>query len=164
MITIRNARAEDLSALIAIEQLCFSPEEAATQEAFEKRIRLIPDSFFVAEEDGVIAGLVNGPVTESAFITDDLFQEIKENPASGGHQTILGLAVSPAFQKRGIASMLLTHLETSARVAGRETITLTCKENLIGYYESHGYFNNGVSSSDHAGSTWYNMSKPLQLR
>ncbi|ATF14464.1 GNAT family N-acetyltransferase [Brevibacillus sp. HB1.2] len=164
MITIRNAKAEDLPALIAIEQLCFSPEEAATQEAFEKRIRLIPDSFFVAEEDGVIAGLVNGPVIETPFITDDLFQAIKENPASGGHQTILGLAVSPAFQKRGIASMLLTHLEASARVAGRETITLTCKENLIGYYESQGYFNNGVSSSDHAGAIWYNMSKPLQLR
>ncbi|MGG4453351.1 GNAT family N-acetyltransferase [Brevibacillus porteri] len=164
MITIRNAKAEDLPALIAIEQLCFSPEEAATPEAFEKRIRLIPDSFFVAEEDAVIAGLVNGPVTESPFITDDLFQEIKENPASGGHQTILGLAVSPTFQKRGIASMLLTHLEASAKVAGRETITLTCKENLIGYYESHGYFNNGVSSSDHAGAIWYNMSKSLQLR
>ncbi|WP_409174693.1 GNAT family N-acetyltransferase [Brevibacillus fortis] len=164
MITIRNAKAEDLPALIAIEQLCFSPEEAATQEAFEKRIRLIPDSFFVAEEDGVIAGLVNGPVIESPFITDDLFQEIKENSASGGHQTILGLAVSPAFQKRGIASMLLTHLEASAREAGRETITLTCKENLIGYYESHDYLNNGVSSSDHAGAIWYNMSKPLHLR
>ncbi|ASJ54720.1 GNAT family N-acetyltransferase [Brevibacillus formosus] len=164
MITIRNAKAEDLPALIAIEQLCFSPEEAATQEAFEKRIRLIPDSFFVAEVDGVIAGLINGPVIESTFITDDLFQTIKENPASGGHQTILGLAVSPAFQNRGIASMLLAHLEASARESCRETITLTCKENLIGYYESHGYLNNGVSSSDHAGAIWYNMSKPLQVR
>ncbi|MBW5469823.1 GNAT family N-acetyltransferase [Brevibacillus formosus] len=164
MVTIRNAKAADLPELIAIERLCFSLEEAATQEAFEKRIRLIPDSFFVAEADGVIAGLINGPVIESPFITDDLFQTIKENPASGGHQTILGLAVSPAFQNRGIASMLLAHLEASAKEAGRETITLTCKENLIGYYESHGYLNNGVSSSDHAGAIWYNMSKPLQLR
>ncbi|MFF0825510.1 GNAT family N-acetyltransferase [Brevibacillus sp. NPDC003359] len=162
MITIRNATTEDLPALIAIEHLCFSPEEAATQEAFEKRIRLIPDSFLVAEADGVVAGLVNGPVTESPFITDDLFQTIKENPATGGHQTILGLAVSPAFQKRGIASMLLAHLEASARASGRETITLTCKEDLIRYYESHGYLNNGVSDSDHAGVIWYNMSKPLR--
>ncbi|NRS48912.1 MULTISPECIES: GNAT family N-acetyltransferase [Brevibacillus] len=164
MITIRNAKPEDLPALIAIEHLCFSPEEAATQEAFEKRIRLIPDSFFVAEADGIIAGLINGPVIESPFITDDLFQTIKENPASGGHQTILGLAVSPTFQNRGIASMLLAHLEASAKVSGRETITLTCKDNLIGYYERHGYLNNGVSSSDHAGEIWYNMSKPLPLR
>ncbi|MED1782107.1 N-acetyltransferase [Brevibacillus fortis] len=162
MITIRNAKAEDLPALIAIEHLCFSPEEAATQEAFEKRIRLIPDSFFVAEANGVVAGLVNGPVIESPFITDDLFQTIKENPATGGHQTILGIAVSPAFQNRGIASMLLAHLEASARASGRETITLTCKEALIRYYESHGYLNNGVSDSDHAGAIWYNMSKPLR--
>ncbi|HWO95463.1 MAG TPA: GNAT family N-acetyltransferase, partial [Bacillus sp. (in: firmicutes)] len=82
--------------------------------------------------------------------------------ASGGHQSVLGLAVSPHFQKRGVASALLAHLEKKARENKRETITLTCKENLIRYYEYHAYVNMGVSSSQHGGVIWYNMSKKLQ--
>ncbi|QCJ42660.1 GNAT family N-acetyltransferase [Bacillus sp. S3] len=161
MIKIRNAEIGDLPVLAAIEQHCFSKEEAATNEAFEKRILRIPDSFFVAEVKGEIVGLINGPVIKAAFISDDLFSEIKENPASGGHQTILGLAVSPHFQKRGVATALLGHLEKEARANKRETITLTCKANLIGFYEGQGYLNSGVSNSEHGGVTWYNMSKKI---
>jgi ribosomal protein S18 acetylase RimI-like enzyme len=109
----------------------------------------------------VIVGLVNGPVIDARFITDDLFSDIKENPASGGHQSILGLAVSPSYQKRGVASALLAHFEKEASVKQRETITLTCKENLIRFYENYGYRSLGVSNSEHGGVIWYNMSKRL---
>lgn len=161
MLNIRNVKMEDLPELVVIENLCFTKEEAATKKAFEKRIQVISDSFFVAEEDNVIVGLVNGPVIETAFITDDLFSDIKENPESGGHQSILGLAVSPNFQKIGVAKALLAHLEKEARAKKRETITLTCKENLIRFYENYGYLNCGVSNSEHGGVIWYNMSKIL---
>lgn len=114
MLKIRNATINDLSAVVKIEHLCFSKEEAATKESTEKRIRLIPDSYFVAEEDGIIAGLINGPVIKTKFITDDLFTNIQENPAAGCHQSILGLAVDPHHQKRGIAASLLQHLEKEA--------------------------------------------------
>ncbi|MGZ0049545.1 GNAT family N-acetyltransferase [Brevibacillus gelatini] len=161
MFKIRNVKMEDLPQLVTIEQLCFSEEEAATEAAFTKRIQMIPDSFFVAEENGEIVGFVNGPVIETAYITDDLFRHSEKNPATGGHQSILGLAVHPQFQNRGIASKLLMHLEKEARLRQRETITLTCKENLIGYYEKYGYMNKGISSSAHAGEIWYNMVKEL---
>jgi len=161
MLKIRNAAIKDLSEAVEVEHLCFSKEEAATKESTEQRIRLIPDSYFVAEENGVIIGLINGPVIKTKFITDDLFKNIQENPAAGGHQSILGLAVDPKHQKRGIAASLLQHLEKEAAAKKRETITLTCKENLISFYEKHGYYNNGVSSSEHGGITWYNMSKKL---
>lgn len=162
MVSIRNVTKEDLPALVDIENSCFSKEEAATKQAFEKRIQLISDSFFVAEVTGKPVGLVNGPVIETAYITDDLFDEIKENPISGGHQSILGLAVSPEFQKRGIATKLLAHIEKEASAKQRETITLTCKEDLIPFYEGFGYYNYGVSNSEHGGITWYNMIKKLQ--
>ena len=161
MLHIRNVKMEDLPQLVGIENLCFTKEEAATKEAFRQRIQLIPDSFFVAEEEGGLVGLVNGPVIESAFITDDLFSDIKENQASGGHQSILGLAVSPHYRNQGVASALLAQLEKEARANKRETITLTCKEDLIHFYENHGYRNCGVSSSEHGGVIWYNMSKTL---
>jgi ribosomal protein S18 acetylase RimI-like enzyme len=163
MLKIRNIKMEDLSEIVVIENLCFTKDEAATMEAFEKRIQLIPDSFFIAEVDGVIVGLVNGQVIETAYITDELFTEIKANPVSGGHQSILGLAVSPNFQKRGVASALLAHLEKEASAHKRETITLTCKEDLIHFYERLGYRNCGVSSSKHGGVIWNNMSKNINI-
>lgn len=162
MLTIRNAEITDLPELVVIESLCFSKEEAATKAAFAKRMQLIPDSFLVAEIDGEIAGLVNGPVIEIPYITDDLFSDIKENPVSGGHQSVLGLAVHPRHQGLGIASALMSHLEEEARLRGRETITLTCKENLISFYEKHGYVNCGVSNSQHGGVAWHNMIKELR--
>lgn len=162
MLKIRNASLEDLPQLLNIENLCFSKEDAATKPAFEKRLRFISDTFFVAEENGLIKGLINGPVIEEAFITDDLFSEIKENPATGGHQSILGLAVAPDYRNHGIASALLTHLEKEARANKRVTVTLTCKERLIPFYEKNGYQNAGISESQHGGSVWYNMIKRLR--
>ncbi|MEH7113953.1 GNAT family N-acetyltransferase [Neobacillus niacini] len=161
MLRIRNVTMSDLPDLVIIEHLCFPIEEAATETAFIRRIQLIPDSFFVAEEEGVIVGLVNGPVIEDPFITDELFLNIKKNPEFGGHQTVLGVAVTPHFQTRGVATALLTHLEKEAISKKRVSITLTCKEELIQFYENLGYRNRGVSKSEHAGVTWYNMSKSL---
>lgn len=159
---IRNVEWADLPELVMIENQCFSKEEAATKEAFEKRIQRIPDSFFVAVEDHQIVGLVNGPIIDQPFITDNLFSEIKENPANGGHQSILGVAVAPTYQNRGIASALLAHLEKSAKEKHRETITLTCKGDLISFYERQGYNNQGISNSQHGGVIWYNMYKNLK--
>lgn len=161
MFNIRHVLISDLQELVVIETLCFTKEEAASKEAFKKRIQTISDSFFVAEENGVISGLVNGPVIDKAFISDDLFRETKGNPPTGGHQSILGLAVLPTFQKRGVASALLAHFEKEAREHERETITLTCKENLIPFYHKFGFLNYGMSSSNHGGETWYNMVKKL---
>ncbi|MFC3884977.1 GNAT family N-acetyltransferase [Bacillus songklensis] len=134
-----------------------------TKKDLPKRWSAIPYSHNERKSSSSLnVGLVNGPVIETALITDDLFSDIKANPASGGHQSVLGLAVSPHFQKRGVASALLAHFEKEARENKRETITLTCKENLIRFYENYGYLNIGVSSSEHGGVIWYNMIKKLQ--
>jgi ribosomal protein S18 acetylase RimI-like enzyme len=162
IVNIRNVKMADLPELEIIENLCFSKEEAATKEAFEQRIQFIPDSFFIAEQAGEIIGLVNGPVIEKMFITDDLFSKIKENPPTGGHQSILGLAVLPKYQGQGVALKLLTYLEKDASLKHRETITLTCKKELILFYEKQGYKNYGVSNSEHGGDVWYNMIKKLR--
>ena len=73
----------------------FQKQEAATKEAFVKRIQLIADTFIVAEKEGAILGYSNGPVIAVPYITDDLFEEINENPKRGGYQSILGVARHP---------------------------------------------------------------------
>jgi len=150
---------DDFDRLMEIEKLSFTPAEAATEVAFVNRIRMIPDTFLVAEENGEIIGFINGPVMDNAFITDDLFSETKENPESGGVQSILGLAVHPTYRKKGIATMLLSYLEREADLKNRSAITLTCLESLIPFYEKHGYLNDGISDSELGGELWYNMTK-----
>lgn len=161
MVLIRHVKLEDLPQLIAIENLSFSPDSAATKEAFQSRIQFISDSFFVAEVNDKVVGLINGPVISQPFITDDLFATIQPNPEQGGHQSILGLAVHPDFRSQGIASMLLQKIEAKAKSQQRETVTLTCTEDLVDYYEARGYQNCGVSQSSHGGEIWYNLVKKI---
>ncbi|WP_433942946.1 GNAT family N-acetyltransferase [Paenibacillus sp. SN-8-1] len=159
MISLRNVLAADLEQLLIIENTGFSKDEAATKEAFIQRIKLIPDTFIVAEQGGSIFGYINGPIIAQPYITDDLFKEISENPKRGGYQSILGLAVSREARGQGIAKLLIEKMEELAVKNGREGITLTCKHELISFYERFGFVNHGISESQHGGVSWYNLLK-----
>lgn len=156
-LTIRKVRPEDLDRLVEVESLCFPEAEAATRESFAYRIEAFPDSFYVAEKDGVIVGLINGCVTDKPLICDELYEPEGGHNPQGENQTIFGLATHPDYQRQGIAEQLMNHLIAEARNAGRKHMVLTCKDRLIHYYEKFGYVNKGVSSSVHGGATWYDM-------
>ncbi|BBN97691.1 GNAT family N-acetyltransferase [Sporolactobacillus terrae] len=158
---IRKVRKSDLAQLVELENSGFTPEEAATKQAFITRIETIPDTFLVAEEMNQIIGYVNGPVISMPHITDDLFEQTAPNPDRGGYQSILGLVVAPNCQGKGIASQLLRALEDQARENERLTVTLTCRQFLIPFYEKNGYINQGIAASEHGGMKWFNMDKPL---
>ncbi|WP_430611821.1 GNAT family N-acetyltransferase [Enterococcus sp. DIV0876] len=143
---------------MAIEFAGFSPKEAASFEAMRERIAKIPDSFLLAiTTEDIIAGYAVGPIIPVRYITDDLFERTISNPTIGGYQSILSLAVAPAYRSAGVASQLLAALKQLAQQHQRQGITLTCREELISFYEKNGYQMEGVSTSAHAGETWYNM-------
>ncbi|MCI2773824.1 GNAT family N-acetyltransferase [Staphylococcus petrasii] len=157
----RNVTKEDLPTLIELENKGFTPEEAATPEATEQRIEIIPDTFIIAEQDGEIAGYINGPVIPQKYITDDLFETIRPNPSIGGYLSVLGLVVSEKYQSQGLGGQLLNQFENLARQHSRLGVTLTCREELVPFYEKYGYTNEGLSDSQHAGIKWYNLVKEL---
>ena len=159
MISLRNVQPTDLEQMLFIENEGFSIEEAATKEAFLERIQLIADTFIVAEKGGEILGYINGPIINQPYITDNLFKEIKENPKSGGYQSVLGLAVSKQARNQGIAKILIEKMEKLVEENEREGITLTCKHELVSFYEKFGFVNHGMSESKHGGVSWYNMVK-----
>jgi len=159
MISLRNVQATDLEQLLLIENEGFPIEEAATKEAFVERIQLIPDTFIVAEKQGEILGYLNGPIIHQPYITDDLFEKIKENPKKGGYQSVLGLAVSKQHRNQGIAIMLIEKMEELVGENEREGITLTCKQELVPFYKKLGFVSHGMSESQHGGVRWYNMVK-----
>ncbi|MCQ4823057.1 hypothetical protein NE464_22000, partial [Eubacterium callanderi] len=66
---------EDLSSIAALEAACFPAAGAADSAAFEQRIKTFPESFFVAEVEGQIIGMINGCVTDDETISDILFED-----------------------------------------------------------------------------------------
>lgn len=158
---IRQAQLKDLARIMEIERAGFTEAEAASEVSMQERIEKITDTFFVVEEAGEVRAFCVGNVMQQRYITDDLFETLSANVKIGGYQSILSIAVHPDDRGRGFGTQLLNAMETTARQAQRETITLTCKESLIRYYEAHGYINEGASTSIHGGESWFNLVKTL---
>ncbi len=155
---IRNVVPEDLERVTEVEALCFPAAEAAGRESFEERIRLFPESFFVAESaEGSIIGFINGCVTDERTIRDEMFEDGSLHCADGAYQSIFGLDVIPEYRRQGIAAALMERMIEAARQRGKKGLILTCKERLIPYYSKFGYQNLGISESVHGGAVWYDM-------
>lgn len=158
---IRRANFDDLDRIVTLESICFPEEEAASRETFEYRISAFPESFYVAVDEDEIVGIVNGCVTNSPVISDDLFKPEGGHVPNGKNQAIFGLLVAPEYRKKGVAAKLMNHFMEAARQAGREKVILTCKQHLIPYYEGFGFVNQGISKSTHGGAVWYDMEADL---
>lgn len=154
---IRRVRPGDVDGVAYVESACFPAAEAAGWDALNNRIQAFPDSFFVAEEDGRIIGFINGAVTDSRVIRDEMFEDIHFHNPEGAYQSIFGLDVLPEYQRRGIAGDLMKHLIEEAGICHRKGLILTCKDRLIPYYEKFGYRSLGLSESVHGNAVWYDM-------
>ena len=119
-ITIRNAALNDLDTVTEIEAVCFPAAEAATRESFEDRLKTFADSFFIAEENGKAIGFINGAVTDSVTITDEMFEDSSLHNPNGAYQSIFGLDVIPEKRKNGIAAELMNHIIEDARKKGQK--------------------------------------------
>jgi ribosomal protein S18 acetylase RimI-like enzyme len=156
-VTIRKARLEDLDRIAEIETVCFPATEAATRKSIEERILAFPDSFLVAETNGFLLGFINGCVTNSDIIYDELFHSTLHHTPNGSNLTVFGLDVIPEYRKQGIGALLMNHFIQIAKNTGRKSVILTCKDRLVHYYESFGYINKGISKSTHGGAQWFDM-------
>lgn len=156
-IKIRKVSIEDLTAVAKVEARCFPEAEAATRVSLEQRIKIFPESFFVAEINGKIIGFINGCVTNETIIRDEMFSDVSLHNPNGGYQAIFGLDVVPEYQCQGIAAQLMNHMIKASKSAGRKGVILTCKDKLIHYYAKFGFENKGISKSKHGGAVWYDM-------
>lgn len=156
-VIIRKVQIEDLDSVTKIESICFPKAEAATYDSFLYRIKTFPDSFYVATIDKKVIGFINGCVTDSNVIIDELYEPDGGHNPFGKNQTVFGLDILPEYQHKGIACKLMRYLMEEAKKSNRKKMVLTCKENLIGFYEQFGYKNMGVSESTHGGVVWYDM-------
>ena len=104
MLTVRPAAMSDLDAMTDIEAQSFPPEEKATRESFEARMKVFPECFMLLCEDGRPVGLIDGMVTNDATISDPMFENASLHDPKGAWQSIFGFCVLPEMRGRGAAA------------------------------------------------------------
>ena len=153
----RTAQLSDLDRVTEIEYICFPAEQAATRAAFEQRIKTFPSHFILLEHEGTPVGFVNGAVLDARYIEDEMYERTDSHNERGAYQSVYGLDVLPEYRGRGLAHKLMAQLIDQAKKEGRRGVTLTCLDEKIGFYETMGFKNEGVSASSHGGVVWNNM-------
>lgn len=154
---IRTATMEDLEAVAAVEAECFPPAEAATREAFAKRLEYYGNHFWLMYDGDKLISFVDGFVTDEADLTDEMYEKAELHKEHGAWQMIFGVNTVPSYRKRGCAGKLIKRAITDAKAQGRKGLVLTCKDRLIPYYAGFGFIHEGVSESVHGNAVWNQM-------
>lgn len=158
-IVIRHAVLQDLEMISELENVCFPKSEAATKKDLYHRIQVFPENFWIVELDGKIISMINGMVTDIPNLTDEMYENADMHNKNGAWQMLFSVVTHPDFQKNGYAGLLMNQVIRDSVKAARKGIVLTCKEKLIGFYEKFGFVNEGVSTSVHGNTVWYQMRK-----
>ena len=148
---------EDLEAVAAVEAECFPPAEAATKEAFAKRLEYYGNHFWLMYDGDKLISFVDGFVTDEADLTDEMYEKAELHKEHGAWQMIFGVNTVPSYRKRGCAGELIKRAISDAKAQGRKGLVLTCKDRLIPYYAKFGFVNEGVSESVHGNEVWNQM-------
>ena len=159
---IRKAKIEDLDEITAIEAMCFPTSEAATKKAFEGRLTVYPDYFWILEKEDEngnkkIISFVNGMVTKNPNLTDEMYENPNLHNEDGDWQMVFGVNTLPDYRNKGYAGKLINELILDAKDKGRKGVVLTCKDKLVSYYSKFGFNNEGISESTHGRVVWYKM-------
>jgi len=157
MVDIRKGNENDIDSITYIESKCFPVSEAASKNDIKNRMNIFPDHFFIAQMNGEMVGFVNGLVSDERNISDDMYENASLHNEKGQFQMIFGLDVLPQYRGKGIAHKLMRSIIDAAKEEGRKGVVLTCKYELISFYEELGFHSKGISKSIHGGVIWYDM-------
>lgn len=155
----RNVKAEEADQTIAIENICFPPNEACSPKSMVERAAKAQDTFLVAldKETGRIAGFLNGIATDEDVFRDEFFTDITLHNTAGKNIMLLGLDVLPEYRGRGLAREIMERYLKREQERGRKRVVLTCLDEKVRMYEKMGYKDCGISGSVWGGEQWHDM-------
>lgn len=155
----RDIRSDEVDQAIAIEQICFPPNEACSPKAMSERIAAVPELFMVAvcKETGKLAGFFNGIATNEESFRDEFFTDIRLNDVEGENVMLLGLDVLPEHRGKGLGRELSYQYSVRERIAGRKRMVLTCLQEKVEMYKKFGYEDRGMANSDWGAEKWHEM-------
>ena len=160
----REIYQDEAEQAIEIESICFPPNEACSAESMRERIQEAPELFLIAydEEQGIIAGFLNGVSTEESSFRDEFFTDISLYNPQGTRVMLLGLDVRPEYRGRGLAKEIVQRYEEMARSLGKTELVLTCLEEKVGMYRKMNFQDLGIANSRWGGEQWHEMKRDLK--
>ncbi len=155
----RNIRQDEVEQAIAIEQICFPPNEACSPRAMKERIAAAPELFLVAvdKDTGKIAGFLNGLSTKESKFRDEFFTDVSLYDPEGKNIMLLGLDVLPEYRKQGLAREIVCQYCIIEHEKGRNMLYLTCLANKVEMYKKFGFEDRGIADSTWGGEEWHEM-------
>ena len=154
---IRTAKLSDLDAIAQAEAECFPVQEAATREQFAGRLSHFASHFWLMLDGEKLIAFVDGMVSDEPDLTDEMYAHPEMHNEAGAWQMLFGVNTLPEYRRRGYARQLIERAIDDSRGQGRKGIVLTCKAELIHWYATFRFVNEGVSESVHGGAVWYQM-------
>jgi ribosomal protein S18 acetylase RimI-like enzyme len=155
----RRIRPEEADQAAAIEQICFPPNEACSEQHMKERIAKAPELFLVAVDrsTGRLAGFLNGLATDEYTFRDEFFTDANLYNPDGKNIMLLGLDVLPEYRRQGIAKELVYSYARRERENGRQLLILTCLKSKVKMYEKMGFIDRGIANSTWGGEEWHEM-------
>lgn len=153
---LRQARPEDLTAIVAMEAANFAVEEQIAPEVIEWQLTTAFSTCLVLDTGGEVAAYILARPWKEECLTDALFEE-RVLPDSASNLAISSLSVGADYRRQGLGTLLLAGLKEVAVQKGYQQLLLTCHEELISYYEMNGFVERGLSLSTLGGHIWYEM-------
>ena len=162
---IRTATINDLEAIAAAEAKCFPQAEATTKETFAERLKYYGNHFWLMfdEEDKLISFVDGGFATDQPDLTDEMYEKASMHNEKGAWQMIFGVNTIH-YRQHGYAGELIQKAIFDARRHHRKGLVLTCKDNLIPYYASFGFVDEGISESVHRNGVCHQMRLTFRRR
>lgn len=163
MFEFRNIKQDEAEQTVRIEQICFPPNEACSEEHMRDRVEYAPELFLVAidRQTGKIAGFLNGLATEEEIFRDEFFTDVRLYQPDGANIMLLGLDVLPEYRGRGLARELVARYAKREAEKGRKKLLLTCLPEKVNMYEKFGFVDLGLANSTWGGEAWREMSLTL---
>lgn len=159
----RNIHADETDQAVAIEQICFPPNEACSEKSMKERIEKVPELFLVAVDKatGKIAGFLNGLATDERAFRDEFFTNADLYDPNGKNIMLLGLDVLPEYRGQGLATEIVRQYAERERANNRQMLILTCLQSKVKMYEKMGFHDDGIANSTWGGEEWHEMSHIL---
>lgn len=156
----RNIRPEEADQAVAIEQICFPPNEACSEKNMKERIAVAPELFLVAvdRETGKLAGFLNGLSTDEYTFRDEFFVNADLHNPEGKNIMLLGLDVLPEYRRQGLAREIVFQYLRREREKDRRRVILTCLKSKVKMYQKFGFTDHGIADSTWGGEEWHEMS------
>jgi ribosomal protein S18 acetylase RimI-like enzyme len=155
----RCIRPEEADQAAVIEQICFPPNEACSEQHMKERIAKAPELFLVAVDriTGSLVGFLNGLATDEYTFRDEFFTDANLYNPDGKNIMLLGLDVLPEYRRQGIAKELVYSYARREWENGRQVLVLTCLKSKVKMYKKMGFVDRGIANSAWGGEEWHEM-------